>query len=298
MTIAKRPALGLLIAAAFAHQIFGGGTFVFARYVLLQADPFVVAFLRYCIAAVVLYLIARRMSNRPGALTITSADKRKIITLGLVIIIFNQTLYLYGQKFTTAGHGSLLFATTPIFVYLMAMKRLGETWSRMKGIGILLAVVGSGVIVFETGLEYDFAMLKGDLVILIAVVAWAYYTVWGKPLVEKYGAFRVTAYSLASGAIVYFPFGLYRFIIADLSQVDTMGWFSILYIAILTSVVAYSIWYWLLKYMEASRLSVLTNFQPVVAGILGIYILNEPLTIPFVIGGLIILAGVTITQRA
>ena len=298
MTTDQRPALGLLITAAFIHQLLGGGTFVFARYVLVQTDPFVVAFLRYTLAAVVLYLIARRMSKRPKAITITKADKRKIITLGLVIVILNQTLYLYGQKFTTAGHGSLLFATTPIFVYLMAMKRLGETWSRTKGLGILMAVVGSAVIVFETGLEYDFVMLKGDLIILIAVAAWAYYTVWGKPLVQKYGAFRVTAYSLASGAIVYFPFGLYRFIIADLTKIDMLGWFSILYIAIMTSVVAYSIWYWLLKYMEASRLSVLTNFQPVVAGILGIYILHEPLTIPFIVGGLIIIVGVTITQRA
>jgi drug/metabolite transporter (DMT)-like permease len=53
----------------------------------------------------------------------------------------------------------------------------------------------------------------------------------------------------------------------------------------------------MLKYMEASRLAVLVNAQPVIAGILGIYMLNEPLTLPFVIGGIIILAGVTITQK-
>jgi len=298
LTDAKRPAFSVLLVAALAHQIFGGGTFVFARYVLLQTDPFVVAFLRYILSASILCLIAHRMGKRPGARPISTEDKRKIIILGLVIIIFNQTFYLFGQKLTSAGHGSLLFATTPIFVYLMAMKRLGETWSRMKGLGILLAVVGSAVIVFEKGMRFDFEFLKGDTIIMVAVVAWAYYTVWGKPMVEKYGAFRVTAYSLASGTVVYFPFGLYRFIVADLSQINLYGWLSILYVAILTSVVSYSIWYWLLKYMEASRLSVITNFQPVVAGILGFYILGESLSFPFVIGGLIILAGVTITQKA
>jgi len=298
LTDDKRPTLSVLITAAFVHQLFGGGTFVFARYVLLQTDPFVVAFLRYLISASILCLIARRMGKRPGAKPISSEDKRKIITLGIVIIMLNQTFYLFGQKYTTAGHGSLLFATTPIFVYLMAMRKLGESWSRTKGFGILLAVVGSALIVFEKGLKFDFAFLKGDTIIIIAVVAWAYYTVWGKPLVEKYGAFRVTAYTLASGTAVYFPFGLYRFIIADLSQIDVYGWLSILYIAILTSVVSYSIWYWLLKYMEASRLSVITNFQPVVAGILGFYVLGESLSFLFIIGGLIILAGVTITQKA
>ena len=50
--------------------------------------------------------------------------------------------------------------------------------------------------------------------------------------------------------------------------------------------------------MEAGRASVLTNIQPIVAGFFGLYILSEPLTLPFIIGGIIILAGVTITQKA
>jgi len=289
--------LWFFLTVAVFHQIVMGGTFAFARYVLVQADPFVVAFLRYIVAASILWLIAWRISKRPASIPIETKDWSKIVFLGLVITILNQTLYLYGQKYTSSGHGALLFATTPIFVYFMAMKHLGEKWSNLKGLGILLAIIGSVVIVFEKGLEFDPAMLKGDFIILLAVIAWAYYTVWGKPLVEKYGAFRMTAYTLAIGTLMYFPFGFYRLMIADLSRVDTFGWISILYIAIGTSVIGYSIWYWLLKYMEASRVSVISNFQPVVAGVLGFYILDELITIPFIIGGLIIIAGVTITQK-
>lgn len=274
------------------------GTFVFARYVLLQTDPFAVAFLRYIIAATILYVIAARLSKRPGARRIEAKDRKKIVILGAVIIILNQTTYLFGQKLTTSGHAALLFAITPIFIYLMAMKHLGETWSLVKAAGIALAVVGSGVIVFETGLSFNYDVLTGDMIVLVAVVAWAYYSVWGKPLVEKYGAFRITAYSLASGTVIYFPFGLYRLIIADMTRVDTFGWLSILYIAIVTSVIGYSIWYWLLKNMEASKASVLVNIQPVVAGILGYYLLGEIISLPFVVGGVIILIGVTVTQQA
>ena len=56
----------LLLVAVF-QQTFMAGTFVFARYVLLQTDPFAVAFLRYIIAATVLFSIASRLSKRPGA---------------------------------------------------------------------------------------------------------------------------------------------------------------------------------------------------------------------------------------
>ena len=143
----------------------------------------------------------------------------------------------------------------------------------------------------------ELEMLKGDLIILLAVVTWAYYTVKGKPLVEKYGAFRVTAYVLGAGSIIYFPFGLYRTINADWSQMDSMAWLSIGYIAIGTSVIAYSLWYWLLKYLDASQLAVLNNLQPIVAGFLGYLMLGELMSLPFVIAGVVIIAGVTITQK-
>ena len=190
---------------------------------------------------------------------------------------------------TTAGHAALLFAITPIFVYHMAIPHLGETWSYGKGIGIMLAVVGSAVIILETGFELDYrtlAKLKGT------------YTDALAKLVNPETGRIHTAYALASGTILYFPFGLYRLIDADMSRVDTYGWLSILYIAIVTSVIGYSIWYWLLKYMEASKASVLVNIQPIVAGILGYYLLGETISLPFVVGGIIILTGVTVTQQA
>jgi len=77
-----------------------------------------------------------------------------------------------------------------------------------------------------------------------------------------------------------------------------MAWGSILYVALITSVVGYTIWFWLLKRMEATRVSILANMQPIVAGVLGIYLLGEAVNVPFIIGALIILGGVTIAQKA
>jgi len=215
----------------------------------------------------------------------------------LVIIIGNQVLFLYGQKYTSAAHGSLIFAITPIFVYFLAMRHLGEKWSYRKGAGIALAVIGSAIIVFERGFKLDFTFLHGDIVIVAAVLAWAIYTVYGKPLVHKYGAFRVTAYALSAGTLFYLPVGLFFVFTKGFARVDLYGWLAIIYLALITSVFGYSIWYWLLKQMEASQLTVLVNIQPIVAGILAVFLLNEQLSAIFIVGGLIILAGVTITQR-
>jgi drug/metabolite transporter (DMT)-like permease len=268
-------------------------TFPVAKYGLLEMEPFTYAFFRYVISSVILFLIVRmRKHERP----VERADLLKFVGLGLLIIFLNQTAYLYGQALTAAGHGALLFATVPVWIFVLAMIHLKEKlrWRRVTGLVIALAgvviVMASGAITIGT--EY----LLGDLIILVAAITWAYYTVLGKPLVRKYGAFRATAYALVSGSVAYFPFGLYRAVQFDLSGVSLGGWLSVAYIAICTSVIAYVVWYWLLNRMEASRLAIYQNLQPVIAAVVAYYFLAEPLGWSFVLGGAITLAGVIISE--
>ena len=138
--------------------------------------------------------------------------------------------------------------------------------------------------------------MLGDLLILGSVSAWAYYTILGKRMVRKYGALRITAYSLTAGSVMYFPLGLYRAIQFDYSQTTLAAWGSVAYMAIGLSFVVYVLWYWLLKYMEASRIAVYHNIQPVVATAIAWYFLGEPIGWPFVIGGTVVIAGVLITE--
>ena len=115
-------------------------------------------------------------------------------------------------------------------------------------------------------------------------------------LVEKYGAIRITAYSLAIGSTVYLPFGLIFAVQYDYSQATLAAWGSVAYMAIGLSVVVYVLWYWFLKQFDASRIAVYHNMQPVIASAGAYFFLGEPLTTVFVIGGLAVLAGVIITE--
>ena len=291
------PLKTLLVVAAL-QQFMMGGTFPFARYVLQRLDPFTVAFIRFGISALILCCLALRISRKAGTVPVAQADKLKIWGLGFLIIICNQFLYLYGQKYTTASHGGLIFATTPALVYLFAIKYLKEKISGLRGLGVFLTISGAALIFFERGIAFNPDYVKGDIIILFAVIAWALYTVWGKPLAEKYGALRMTAYALGAGTIIYFPYGLFRTLTADWSQMDGLGWLAIGYISIGTSVIGYTVWYWLLKQMKASRVAVLNNLQPLAAAFLGWYFLGETLTGVFILAFALIVAGILITQKA
>lgn len=285
--------MALILPVLLLQQVLGGLTFPIAKYGLAEIEPFTFAFFRFVIAATVLQIIVRIQNPKPK---VERRDLWKMVGLGLIIIPFNQVAYLYGQSLTGAGHGALLFAMTPIFVFILALIHLKEKLRPRRAIGILVAVGGVMVIMTSGAVEISADYLRGDLIILVAVLAWAYYTVLGKPLAEKYGALRVTAYALGFGALFYVPFGFYRAVIFDYSAVTSAGWWSVGYVAIGTSVLTYSLYYWVLKQMDASRVAVFHNLQPIVATGIGFFWLGEQVGMAFLIGGLIAIGGVLLAE--
>lgn len=289
----KSHSTGIILSVLFSQQLLGAVSFSISKYGLAIIEPFAFAFYRFVIAAAILLVITRVSKHeRP----IEKKDYWKIFCLGLIIIPFNQLTYLYGQSLTGAGHAALLFATTPIWIFIMAMIHLKEKLIVRRMIGIVVAVIGVGIIMFGGAVKIGREYLIGDLIIFLAVLAWAYYTILGKPLVKKYGAFRVTAYALSFGTLLYIPFGLYAANKVDYSQVTAGAWLSVLYMAIGISVAAYVLWYWVLKHLEASRMAVFHNIQPVIASAMAYFWLGEPLGAPFIVGGLIVLAGVIVAE--
>ena len=293
MDSSVKKSLGLLITALLGQQFLGALTFPVARFGLDIIEPFTFAFYRFVISSVVLLSIVKLTRYEKP---IEKKDYLKIIGIGFLIIPFNQLMYLYGQSLTGAGHASLLFATTPIWIFLAALIHLKERLILRRAIGIVIALAGVIVIMTAGAIKISTEYLWGDLIVLIAVWAWAYYTILGKPLVRKYGALRITAYALASGSALYFPFGLYFASKIDYSATSTAGWLSVLYVALGVSVVAYVLWYWVLKYLEASRIAVYHNLQPIIATFVAWLWLGEQPGLAFIFGGLVVLTGVIVAE--
>ncbi len=287
--------LGLLalLPLILTQQTLGALCFPIGVYSLKIIEPFTFAFYRFILSSVVLLLLVRFTNH---AIPVERKDYIRIFWLGILIIPLNQTLYLWGQSLTAAGHGSVLFATTPIWVFVFALFILKEKLVWRRVIGIAVALTGVATIITSGAVQVGKEYLAGDMIIFFSVLAWALYTILGKPLAEKYGALRMTAYALASGTAVYFPFGLFRAIQFDYSQSTFGAWMSVVYFAIGTSVIAYVIWYYVLKHMPASRMAVFSNIQPVIATTVAYFTLGEQLGLSFFVGAAVVLTGVLITE--
>ncbi|HOP07078.1 MAG TPA: EamA family transporter [candidate division Zixibacteria bacterium] len=284
---------GLLLAAIAVQQSVASFAYPVAKYGLAIIEPFTFAFYRFVLASVILLGLTR---TKKYGTPIARRDWPKIWLLGILIIPLNQTLFLYGQSLTAAGHGAVLFATTPIWVYILAMIHLDEKFLWLRVFGIALALIGAVMVMSVGAIKVGTEYLMGDMIIVVSVVAWAYYTVLGKTMVRQYGALRLTAYSVACGSVLYFPFGVYHAIKFDYSQTNWGAWGAVAYMAVGLSLIVYVIWFWLIKYLDASRAAVYQNVQPIIASIVAYFWLGEGLGPMFILGGVTVLVGVVISE--
>ncbi len=279
--------------ALFIQILVSGGTHIVAKAVVADVDPAIILFLRTIISVsamtMILYLRGKRLQ-------IARADWGLLLLVGFLGVPINQYLYLYGMKFTTAANGALLYAATPSFVLLLSYFFLGEKITRKKTLGIALAFIGISIVVFEKGVSFSSEYTFGNMMILVAVVAWAFFTILGKKLIVKYGALSTTTGMMVCGTGLFFPFGLYFSVGFPFSELNAGDWIGIIYLSLGTSVLGYLLWYYALSRIETSKVAVFSNGQPIVATILSIAFLDYVITGDFVVGSVLTIVGVILTQ--
>lgn len=278
------------------HSAISAGTFLVAKRALGELSALELALVRFTLAASVYALLLWKERVR-----IARRDLVRLAALGFMAIPLNQGLFLVGLARTTPGHGALLYALTPIFVFLIARARLGERATPLKLVGIAVAFVGVLVVLLPRGaasVSGAGSPLVGDLLILAAVVAYAVFATGGKPLAERYGSVASTGLITVSGALLYLPIGLAGSNLRHLAALSARGWLAVAYLVLAASVASYVLYYWVLARVEASRVAIWSNLQPVLTAALAWAIYGEELTASFIAGGAMVLAGVIVTERS
>ena len=287
---ARRPAL--LVPALVFNVLVSGGTFLVAKATLAEFPPLVLALFRFALATGALWPATRLL--RPGK-RIARADRGRILLLGLLAVPLNQALFLYGMQWASASHAALLYALTPAFI-ILAAALTGARPSLRQVAGVALAFAGVLALLLQRGLHFDPRSLQGDLLILLAVVAWALYLYLGRDLTRRYGPLVVTAEALAAGTLMFLPVGLLALRGFDPATPTLAGWSGLVYLAWLTSGVNYVIWFWGVEHLRPAATAVWSNLQPPVTAVMAWVLLHEPLPGGFLLSAALVLGGVWTAQ--
>jgi drug/metabolite transporter (DMT)-like permease len=284
-------------AALLLQVTIGSVTFLVAKRALHEIHPVTLLVCRFALSALFFCVL---LTVYPGrALPPRNAKAWKgILLLGLLGGPLNQGLFLWGLVQSTPAHAALLYALTPLLVYLFGIWRGREHQSRRTLVGIALAFCGVAILLLGRGLGAALGPMIGDLFILGGVSAWALYTTEGKELTAQYGAVRATSWSMIAAGILILPLAPFYVSVPKLASASPIALGSILYLAALTSVVAYLLWYFALSRLEASKVAVFANLQPVLTALAAWGFLGEPLTWEIGVGGVLVLLGVRLAQTS
>ena len=273
--------------------LISSGTHLVAKAVATDINAVVLTCLRSAVATAALLFIFFIKEKR---IKVLKEDYAMLAWLSFLCIPVNQFLFLYGIRFTPAANGALLYATTPSFVLVLSHFLLKETITRRKLIGVAVAFAGVLVVVFEKGVNLSADYVWGNGIIFLAVLAWALYTIQGKKMIVKYGAFHISALSMIGGTIMFLPLGLYGLSGFDFSTMTTLHWQGIVYLGLGTSILGYFLWMYAIGRIDTTKVAVFSNAQPIVTTILSVLLLHQSFSVAFIIGGCITIAGVALTQ--
>lgn len=274
-----------------------GGTFVAGRVVAAEVPPFVAAFGRFAVASAVLVAIALR-DPRPF-----SPPPRRLwpwlLLLGLTGVFAYNVLFLIGLQTVPAGRGSLIIALNPVAISLASALLLGDRLSPLKVLGIALSLSGAAIAI---GNGNPTALLaggfgQGDLALLGCVASWCAYSLMGKIVMQTLSPLVATTYACGIGAIALgIPAAWEWAHTTNLTLSAAAAW-GIAYLGLLGSAIGFTAYYNGVRAIGLARASVFINGVPICAILLAALLLREPITPTLVIGALLVVAGVTCTNR-
>jgi len=222
----------------------------------------------------------------------------KIVLLGISGYTVYQYLFIEGLSLSTASNTAVLFGMSPIMISLFSIFFKHERIKPIAWIGILLGFTGVYLTISSKsgGLHFDMAHLKGDLLIFIAVLLWAHYSVSARPLLKYYSPLKFTAYTMTIGSILFFPVSVYDIIKLDYSAISWSSWLYLVLSGTIGLSVALIIWFYSVKVVGSSQTAVYANFQPIFSVISAWLILSESLPASLLLGTVIITTGVIFTH--
>ena len=226
---------------------------------------------------------------------VTRGDWLRLAWLGLVGHCLYQYLFIGGLAMTSVANGALIVSSSPIVITLFSTVTGKERLGALHWAGTLLSFLGIYLVVGR-GAHVSVASLRGDAMLLGAVVCWALYTLGARPLMARHSPVGITALSMLIGTVLYVPLVARELASVDYRAVSALTWIKLIYSSLFAICVAYTIWYAAVRAIGNARTSVYSNLLPIVAMVTAYVWLREPLGAAKLGGAAAVLAGVALTR--
>ena len=275
---------GILLIAISAASF--GTLAIFGRYAYAtDMDTFTVLFLRFSVAAVVMgiLLVARRESLPKGRVL------GQLIGMGALGYVGQSFMYLTAINYASAGLVALLLYLYPFFVMILSVLVFHEKITPVKGIALVLALIGTGLTVDPSG-----GHILGALMAISAALIYSVYIIVGTNVMKHVSAVQSSTVIFASAGFV---FGLITAINGAHFPTANSGWFAMIGIVVIATVIPVVTFLAGLEMIGPTNAAMLSTLEPVVTVLLAAWLFQERLNAISLLGGALILVAVILLTR-
>lgn len=216
-----------------------------------------------------------------------------IFILGFCGFVIYHTALNFGETLISAGISGILVSTSPIFSSALAYIFLKEQFSKWNWLSSLVAFIGISIISISKD-DYTTINVLGVFIILLASFSESLYFTFQKKYIEKYGFIAFTLYTIMASSpfmLIFIPE-----IINDIHGATFTSIVSVLYLAIFPTIIPYILLAYIVKSVGVSDATMSLYLTPIVSLLLSYLLLDELPTTLAIIGGLITLLGVSLSN--
>jgi drug/metabolite transporter (DMT)-like permease len=290
----------LVQAAMLLTMVFWGISFVASKIVLEEITPFTYMGVRFLIAAVLLGVVVA-VRGRPRF------SRRTHLLIALTAFAEPVAYFLFesfGIRLIPATSASLIIATTPLAVMVLAAIFLAEPIRRGGLLAVMVSISGIALLVLggDRGAGDGAAAgatLLGTLLVFGAVLSAAFYITLARNLTQRHDPVNLTVFQTWWGTGVFVV--LWRLqppAQRTVALLSSDAWIALIFLAIGATVLAFMLYNWALRHETAGTASLYINAIPVVTALTGRFVLDERLTLVQRLGGVMVLASVRLAVSA
>jgi drug/metabolite transporter (DMT)-like permease len=280
-----------ILAFIIANIIWGAAPPIY-KWSFADVQPYTLAFIRFIIPTLLIAIFAGRY------IKIRLKHLPLLVAVGLCDITFNVGLSFFAITKTESINSPIIGSAGPIFLILGSMFLFREKPTKKLLLGNLIGLTGVLLIVMQPLLQSSHkGAVIGNAILIIATISSTCGTLLSKKARPYYHPLTVLFWSFFIGSLTFLPLflfevGRYGF----LPHLTLQGITGIIYATGASSIIGYFFYYWAVKYILASDISVFSYVDPVIAVIIAAPLLHEYPTVIFFLGALMVLMGIFLAE--
>jgi len=276
--------------AVFGANVIFGLNYVIAKGIMPDyLLPRPIIFLRVVGASIIFWLVSLLFPREKVAMK----DMIRLAICAIFGVAINQILFFEGLNLTTPINASIIMVTIPIMVLIFAHFIIRDKINLNKLIGILFGFIGAVYLILQGGsISFGSNTSLGNLFTFLNASSYALFLVLVKPLLKKYSTITVMKWVFTFGLIYIFPFTFKLVLASDFNAIPIHIWLSIVYVVLFTTVLAYFLNNFSLKFITPTMNSAYIYAQPLIATIISLWASKDRLTYVEVLAAFFIFTGV------